>query len=96
MIENVFDVLTHYGEGYILKSKRPFTAKELAAIRMVKAVRSHYGMSACFFLVGGGQSYIPLSKDTHLTEGTIIDMTKANLLTLNRADEGDILRLEVL
>lgn len=96
MIENVFDVLTHYGEGYTVKSKRHFTNNEIAAVRMVKAVRSQHGMSACFFMVGGGQTYIPLSRDTHLDEGTIIDITKASLLVLNRAGDGDILRLEVL
>ena len=45
-------------------------------------------------VVGGGQTFIPLSSDSTLTVGDIVDLSKAKLLTLEKDGESDILRVK--
>ena len=41
----------------------------------------------------GGQSYIPLDQNSSLGIGAIIDLSKAQLVTLQRPGENDIYRV---
>ena len=94
-MENVFGgSLQVYGENWQKVNERAFNADEIAAVRSNSVVNSQYGKSVCFFLKGGGQSYIPVSKQgADPALGSSIDLTTAKLVTLHREGDGDILRV---
>lgn len=97
-IQNVFggSQLTVYGENpWKLVNSRSFSEAEKNAIRSNTVVQSQYGKSVCFYLKGGGQSYIPLStRGTDIPVGGSIDMETAKLVELSREGDGNILRVE--
>lgn len=96
MNENVFGGLQVYGESWQKVSERAFNADEIAAVRSNSVVNSQYGKSVCFFMKGGGQTYIPLSKQgADVALGSSIDMAAAKLVTLYRQGDGNILRVEL-
>ena len=96
-MENVFGgSLQVYGENWQKVNERAFNADEIASVRSNSVVNSQYGKSVCFFLKGGGQSYIPVSKQgADPALGSSIDLTTAKLVTLHREGDGDILRVEL-
>lgn len=97
-MENVFGngTLQVYGENWQKVSERAFNAEEINAVRSNSVVESQYGKSVCFFMKGGGQSYIPLSKQgADAALGSSIDMSAAKLVKLHREGDGDILRVEL-
>lgn len=73
---------------------RHFTEEEIASVERTEIVASQYGNSVCFFMKGGGMSFIPLSKESSLGVGESVDMSTAKLLTLSKQGEDDILRVE--
>ena len=91
---NIFTKLRQYAGKWQLKDSRKFTAEEINAVERTEVVPSQYGNSGCFFMVGGGMSFIPLSNQSNLGVGESIDMSTANLLTLSKQGEDDILRVE--
>lgn len=97
-MENVFATgsLTIYGENWQVKGRRGFTDAEKQAVRSTVVVDSKYGKSICFFMKAGGSTYIPMSNHgVQLGIGASVDMSKAELLTLSRTGESDILRVEI-
>lgn len=92
---NIFDSLKKYADGWTPKGSRAFNEQELSSIRSAEVVQSQYGYSVCFFFVGGGQSYIPLSRDSVASLGTKVDVSQAKLLTLSKEGENDIVRVEI-
>ena len=96
-MENVFGgSLQVYGENWQKVNERAFNQDEINAVRSNSVVNSQYGKSVCFFLKGGGQSYIPVSKQgADPALGSSINMTTAKLVTLHREGDGDILRVEL-
>lgn len=92
---NIFDSLKKYADGWTPKGARGFNTNELSSIKSAEVVQSQYGYSVCFYLVSGGQSYIPLSRDSIASVGTKVDVAKARLLTLGKEGEDDIVRVEI-
>lgn len=91
---NIFSKLQVYAGKWNLKSSRKFEAEEVAAVSKAEVVASQFGNSVCFFLKGGGQSYIPLSNDSNLTVGDTVNLNSAELLTLEKDGESDIVRVK--
>lgn len=91
---NIFSKLQVYAGKWNVKSSRKFEAEEVAAVSKAEVVASQFGNSVCFFLKGGGQSYIPLSNDSNLTVGDTVDLNSAELLTLEKDGESDIVRVK--
>lgn len=91
---NIFSKLQVYAGKWNVKSSRKFEAEEVAAVSKAEVVSSQYGNSVCFFLKGGGQSYIPLSNDSNLTVGDTVNLNSAELLTLEKDGESDIVRVK--
>jgi hypothetical protein len=91
---NIFSSLRVYAGKWILKASRAFTAEEQAAVKSATVVSSQYGNSVCFMMVGGGQTFIPLSQNSSKTVGESIDLSTAKLLTLGKDGEADIFRVE--
>ena len=91
---NIFSGLQVYGGSWNVTSERNFDQEEIGMIARAEVVPSEYGNSVCFFMKSGGQTYIPLSRNSSLTVGDTVDVTKAKLLTLHRDGSDDITRVE--
>ena len=91
---NIFSTLRTYAGKWSVKSSRAFSPEEVAAVASAVVVASQYGNSVCFTMVGGGQTFIPLSQNSAKAVGDSIDLTSAKLLTLEKAGESDIFRIE--
>jgi hypothetical protein len=96
-IMNIFAGLQVYaGKWAVVEDKtRSFNDEEKALIERAEVVASEYGNSVCFFMKGGGQTYIPLSNQSSLTVGDSVDISKAKLLTLHRDGSADITRIDI-
>ena len=92
---NIFSSLKTYAEKWSVKNSRNFTQEEIDAVDRASVVDSNYGSSVCFFMKGGGQTFIPLSNNSSLGVGDNVDLSKASLLTLERKGEADIYRVEI-
>lgn len=92
---NIFSALRVYAGKWSEKNSRNFSSEEVAAVEKAEVVESQYGFSVCFFMVGGGQSYIPLDQNSSAAIGEQIDLTKASLVTLSRPGEDDIYRVRI-
>lgn len=93
-MSNVFASLTKYADNWKVVDSRAFNEEEIAAVKSASVVSSQYGNSVCFMMKSGGQTYIPLSRDSELAVGDNVDLTKAQLLTLHRDGDDDIMRVE--
>lgn len=91
---NIFSSLRVYAGKWNLKSSRAFSPEEIAAVSSAVVVASQYGNSVCFTMVGGGQTFIPLSNSSSKTVGESINLASAKLLTLGKDGESDIFRVE--
>ena len=91
---NIFSSLRVYAGKWNLKSSRAFSPEEVAAVASAVVVASQYGNSVCFTMVGGGQTFIPLSNSSSKAVGESIDVASAKLLTLEKDGEADIFRVE--
>ena len=91
---NIFNSLRKYAGKWSVIASRAFTAEEQSAVISATVVPSQYGNSVCFMMVGGGQTFIPLSAKSSKAVGDTIDLSKAILLTLAKEGEEDIYRVE--
>ena len=91
---NIFSSLRVYAGKWAVKATRVFSQEEIDAVDTASVVDSQYGMSVCFFMKSGGQTFIPLSNTSSLNVGDTVDLAKAKLLTLEREGEADIFRVE--
>ena len=91
---NIFSALRVYASKWSIKTSRNFTEEERDSVSSAVVVPSQYGNSVCFMLVDGGQSFIPLSSTSALGVGDKVDLSTAKLLTLEKAGEADIYRVE--
>jgi len=94
---SIFSGLQVYADKWqVVDSKtRGFTEEEQAAVRSAEVVASEFGLSVCFFMAGGGQTYIPLSNQSSLGVGDSVDLSKAKILTLHRDGNDDINRIDI-
>lgn len=92
---NIFSSLRVYAGKWAVKGEpRNFTQEEINAVKQAVVVSSEYGLSVCFFMKSGGQTYIPLSTTSTKGSGEIIDLASAKLVTLCKEGESDIFRVE--
>lgn len=94
-MNNVFASLTKYADNWRVINSRSFNEEEIAAVKSASVVSSQYGSSVCFIMRSGGQTYIPLSRDSELAVGDSVDLSKAQLLTLHRDGDDDIMRVQI-
>ena len=91
---NIFSSLQVYAGKWSEKSRRAFSAEEINAVDSAKVVSSNYGLSVCFMMKSGGQTFIPLSSTSSKGVGESIDLADASLVTLEKSGENDIVRVE--
>lgn len=94
-MSNIFAKLRIYAGKYQVTNRRNFTAEEIAEVSLAIVVPSQYGNSVEFNRKSGGKSFIPLSRDSTLSVGDIVDMDKAVILTLEKDGSDSILRVEI-
>lgn len=93
MLMNIFSALRVYASKWNPTAKRPFTPEEINAVSLAKVKNSQYGLSVEFFMKTGGTTYIPLDQNSTLVEGDVVDLTKAQVVTLSRPGDDDIYRV---
>lgn len=91
---NIFNSLRVYAGKWQVKESRAFLPEEKQAVLQAVVVPSQYGNSVQFTMQGGGLTYIPLSQDSSLGVGEVVDLDKARLVTLCKSGENDIYRVE--
>ena len=91
---NIFASLRTYAGKWALKASRGFSTEEVNAVDKAVVVDSQYGSSVCFHMKSGGMTFIPLSSDSTKGIGEEIDLASAELLTLSKDGESDILRVK--
>ena len=92
---NIFNAIKVYAGKWQVKDSRAFSQEEIDAVDKASVVDSQYGLSVCFFLKSGGQSFIPLSSTSSLNVGDEVNLSAAKLLTLSREGDNDIMRVEI-
>ena len=92
---NIFNALRVYAGKWNEKEVNNFQAGEIALVDRTEVVESQYGLSVCFFLKAGGQSYIPLDQNSAAAIGDSVDLTTAKLVTLQKQGEKDIYRVRI-
>ena len=92
---NIFSALRVYAGKWNVKEVKSFTSEEIALVDSTEVVESQYGLSVCFFMKEGGQTYIPLDQNSSATIGGSIDLTKAQIVTLGKQGEKDIYRVRL-
>ena len=90
---NIFNAIKVYAGKWQVKNTRNFTQEEIDAVKSASVVDSQYGLSVCFILWSGGQSYIPLDQNSTKSVGDTVDLSKAQLITLGREGDDDIMRI---
>lgn len=90
---NIFNALRIYAGKWSEKEVRNFTQDEVAAVEQARVVESQYGFSVCFMMKSGGMTYVPLDQNSSLGIDAVVDLTKAQLVTLQRPGEDDIYRV---
>lgn len=91
---NIFNSLRKYAGKWSVVASRAFSDEEQRAVTSATVVTSQYGNSVCFMMVGGGQTFIPLSTNSNKAIGETIDLSQAKLLTLAKEGEENIYRVE--
>ena len=92
---NIFASLRTYAGKWSEKSRRAFSAEEVNAVSDAVVVNSNYGLSVCFMMKSGGQTFIPLSTNSTKGVGEVVDLNEASLVTLEKQGEADIVRVEI-
>lgn len=91
---NIFNSLRKYAGKWSVIASRAFSDEEQKAVTSATVVPSQYGNSVCFMMMGGGQTFIPLSTNSNKAIGETIDLSQAKLLTLAKEGEENIYRVE--
>ena len=99
MATNVFGSCQLYGETWEVVERRGFNDAEKNCVRSTCVVNNQHNQpekTVCFFMKGGGLTYIPLSEmGADLPLGSSVDMNSAKLVKLHREGDGTIVRVEV-
>lgn len=91
---NIFAGLREYAGKWAVSGSRKFSQEEKDSVVSNSIVDSQYGLSVCFIMRNGGQTFIPLSTNSTKGRGESINMESASLITLSKAGENDIVRVE--
>lgn len=92
-LEKMEEIINSLETGWTVTNSRPFEPEEIAMVKRAEVVASLYGNSVCFFMKGGGQTYIPLSDQSNLAVGDELDLKTAKIITLSHKGKDDITRV---
>lgn len=87
--------LTSYGASkWKLESTKAITKADKVEVESAEVVASTYGLSMCFAMKSGSRKFVPLSRDSQLAEGDVVDINSVQFLELSREGENNILRAD--
>jgi len=92
---NFFSGKKVYGGKWNVKDVRKFTQEEIDSVSKAVVVSSEYGNSCCFFMKNSDIIFTPMSNDSTLTVGQDVDLTKAEIVTLQKEGNHDIERIKL-
>lgn len=92
---NMFSDLKCQNVKWLEKSRRKFTPEEIEEITEAVVVPTQYGLSARFRRKNGYLCFIVLAQTATLGVGEYVDMHKAEVITLSKQGENDIIRLQI-
>lgn len=84
---NFFATANVYGGNWNVIESREFNPQEKSMIEKAVIKDADYGLSVCFFMKGGGTTYISLGKESSGFVGQEVSMDELKLLTLERRGE---------
>lgn len=85
-------IQTTYGAPFTVKGEYPVEDHE--SVESNEVIESQFGLSLCMTLRGGGEKYLPLSRDSKLSVGDSMDLSEAKVIVLGRPGSEDILRIQ--
>lgn len=92
------DSLRTYAGAWEVTNTEKLSAAEIKTVDKIEVVSrdNEWGtsVSMCFFMKGGGRKYVPLSRDSQLEEGDIVDPKSVEILTLERDGDDPIYRAD--
>ena len=88
------DIKVYAGKWSVVK-ETPLAAEEIAMIESGVVVDSKFGLSVCFMMKAGGKTYFPVSADSEVGAGSIVDISKVRIIELAKSGEDNIIRLKV-
>lgn len=87
-------VKVYAGKWSVVK-ETPLAAEDVALIDRGVVVDSKFGLSVCFTMKAGGQTYFPVSTDSEVGAGSIVDINNVQVVELAKPGEDNIIRLKV-
>ena len=88
------DIKVYAGKWSVVKES-PLSAEDVAKVESGVVVDSKFGLSVCFTMKAGGQTYLPLSSDSEVGAGSIVDINNISIVELAKSGENNIIRLKV-
>lgn len=90
---NIFSGLVAYGGKWEVIGTQKFTDEELNMVDHATVVQSSFGASCCFFMKSGSTMFIPMSNDAKSQIGDTVNLHEAEVLTLAKPGEDNIMRI---
>lgn len=92
---SIFTALNTYGGNWnVTGTPETLSEKEISGIDTVVVKDSKFGASMCFMLKGGREKFIPLSRDSELEVGEVVDPSSVSIVRLEKAGESPIYRAD--
>jgi len=88
------DIKVYAGKWSVVKES-PLSAEDAALIESGVVVDSKFGLSVCFTMKAGGQTYFPVSADSEVGVSSIVDINSISVVELAKSGENNIIRLKV-
>ena len=88
------DIKVYAGKWSVVKES-PLSAEDVAMIESGVVVDSKFGLSVCFVMKAGGKTYFPVTSDSEVGAGSIVDINKVSIVELAKSGENNIIRLKV-
>ena len=88
------DIKVYAGKWSVVKES-PLSAEDAALIESGVVVDSMFGLSVCFTMKAGGKTYFPVSSDSEVGAGSIVDINNIQVVELAKPGEDNIIRLKV-
>ena len=81
-----------YSKWSVIKVQK-FTQEEIDLVDHATVVETSYGASCCFFMKNGHTLFIPMSTDAKAEIGDPVNLNEAEILTLHKHGETNIMRI---
>ena len=88
------DIKVYAGKWSVVKES-PLSAEDAAMIASGVVVDSMFGLSVCFVMMAGGKTYFPVTSDSEVGAGSIVDINNVSIVELAKSGENNIIRLKV-